>query len=437
MYKVIVRDMQIMSENTRVKDIYKHFAERADKESFDADMVFFLQNRTMAVITKQVHDDIKSHGIDPDSYAIDYAIKDYPFITEDEYDEYVKKVVKEDTPVVSKKGVPLYVITKGYVKTDHTEHYMCKVLSGLSKYDLSINADMSVSCNCILRECGKLGDLRKQTLLEIFDSDEVRKIREDLYNGYLLTMSCAARCNELIQTTTSVGKYYLENYSIPKAIMFENTSVCNLKCNDCFNRCIKSNTVSLDDVERVSEQLIENGIRDVHMFKYGEPFADTMINKKIDILRKNNSSLNIYTSTNGALLHMRDNYDAALKMNRVDISLDGVDDESASEFQIGQVFEQTYRNMCELVRLRNSMGNSKPRIIWKYVLFPHNDSDEQISKAIDLAVKSGVDGIQFFWGFNAVKRSGAIWKSEVFLPYMKKYSFGVDDNKNVFSLNFH
>ncbi len=437
MYKVIVRDMQIMPENARVKDVYKHFSERADKESFDADMVFFLQKNGISVITKQVHDDIKSQDIDPNSYAIDYAIKDYPFIYEDEYDEYVREVVKEDTPVVSKNGVPMYVITKGYVKTDHTEHYLCKVLAGLSGFDLSINADMSVSCNCILRECGKLGDLRKQTLLEIFDSDEVRKIRENLYNGYLLTMSCAARCNELTQTTTSIWKYYLENYSIPKAIMFENTSVCNLKCNDCFNRCIKPNTVSLEDVERVSEQLVENGIRDVHMFKYGEPFADTMINKKIDILRKNNSSLNIYTSTNGALLHLRDNYEAALKMNQISISLDGVDDESASEFQIGQVFEQTYRNMCELVRIRNSRGHSKPKIIWKYVLFPHNDSDEQISKAIELATQSGVDGIQFFWGFNAVRRSGAIWKSEAFLPYMKKYSFYINESKSVFGLSFY
>ena len=259
-------------------------------------------------------------------------------------------------------------------------------------------------------------------------------MRESLFDGFLPTVSCMSRCNELIRTTTSEGLYYLENYRIPDALMFENTSVCNLRCEHCFNSYISGDTVSLEDTERVAKELSDNNIKAIHLFKYGDPFADAGVNEKIQILRKPNPKLEIYTSTNGALLHLRDNFEAALQLNQIVFSLDGIDNKSAEIFQKGQSFQQTFNNMSELIRRRDEGHHENLRIVWKYVLFPHNDSDEYIKKAITMAEDIGVDSIQFFLGFNVGKRSGAIWKSEAFLPYMKKYEFVSDDWKSHFVL---
>lgn len=252
-YKVLVRDIQIFNEKFTIGDVYKHFAERANLETTSADMLFYcdFSPKMVSVITKRMCDDLKIRNVPTTDLAIDYMDSYYPFITEEQVNDFVKTTCTIDTPVINDEGIPQYVIMKGYQKTDRTEHFICNVLSGLSTYDLSVNADMTVSCGCMLRKAGQIRDLRKQTLQEIYSSEYVANLRKKMYDGFLPSVSCFMRCIELKQVPSSLAKYYLTNYSVPKGIMFENTSICNMRCKSCYNAYIDHSTVSLEDTKKV------------------------------------------------------------------------------------------------------------------------------------------------------------------------------------------
>lgn len=435
MYKVLVSDRQFFSDSYTVGDAVKFYAERADLKTDSADMLFYYDvdnSKVKGVITKMLIDKLVREGVELSELAKDYVDADYSMIYEDEVDTFVKKVCPKDTPVLDLYGRPIYVILKGYIKTDRSEHYICKVLAGLSSYDLSVNADMTVSCNCMLRVAGNLGDLREQSLEEIYSSDEVVSMRKGLLNGYLPTVSCAKRCGELMQVPKSYGMYYLNNYSVPKSIMYESASACNLKCKGCFNQYIERKKTTLEDTIKFADECKKEGIKYVHMFKYGEPFIDNEIGEKIDIIRNANPEIEIIISTNGVLLDVGDNMESALKVNRLIFSLDGIDDETVLGFQTNSQFNRVYDNMCNLVKLRNETKTQALSIVWKYVLFEHNDSDEMINKVFEMAQVAGVDSIEFFVGFNTDNSSPALWKSDVFVKYMEKYKFNFQYGRYVF-----
>jgi hypothetical protein len=49
------------------------------------------------------------------------------------------------------------------------QKFVCEALSGRSEYNISINADMTVSCNCNDQDgAGQLGDLDSHSFGEIF-----------------------------------------------------------------------------------------------------------------------------------------------------------------------------------------------------------------------------------------------------------------------------
>ena len=435
-YKVLVRDIQFFNETFTIGDVYKHFAERADLKTISGDLLFysaFSPNR-ISVITKPMCDKLKQKNIPPTDLAIDHMDTQYPFIKENQVDDFVKTVCTIDTPVVNDEGIPQYVIMKGYQKTDRTEHFICNVLSGLSTYDLSVNADMTVSCGCMLRKAGQIGDLRKQTLQEIYSSEYVAYLRKKMYEGFLPSVSCFMRCCEIMQVPSSLAKYYLSNYSVPKGIMFENTSICNLRCKGCYNAYIDHSTVSLEDTKKFAEEVNINNISSIFLFKYGESFCDKEINKKIDIIKSLNPNVKLHISTNGTMLDRWDNIEAALKLDYITFSLDGVDDKTVSGFQQNGSFEKVYSNICKLIEEKDRLNQSHPFITWKYVLFPHNHDDNYINKAFDLAAKANVDVLSFVNGFNTEISSGAIWKSDVFLNYMNMYKFRFTNSALTFTL---
>ncbi|MDR0920550.1 MAG: radical SAM protein [Oscillospiraceae bacterium] len=374
-------------------------------------------------MTKEIYNKILTDKIPVEALAFDYCNKSYPLITEEEAEDYVHTKAEIDTPVIGKNGLPKYVILKGYIDSINNQHYYCNVLTGFSKYNLSVNSDMTVSCNCKLRGCGLLGNLREQTLQEIYDSKTVNSLRQSLANGFLPTASCAYRCSELVSSPKSLANYYKDNYSVPNVMMFENTSFCNMKCKGCYNEYIEKSTVSENDTRLFANECKKHEIKTIYLFKYGESFFDKELAKKIAIIREVLPSVYISVSTNGVLINSEIMYEAAMLFDSITFSLDGVDNESITSFQTNGNFDVVYHNMCEIVKRKNDMLLSKPRIIWKYVLFPENDSEENIKKAFDLAVNSGIDSLSFYPGFNTITNSDRIWSSNIFLEYFKKYKF--------------
>lgn len=286
------------------------------------------------------------------------------------------------------------------------EAFFCNALSGNSDYNICVNSDMTVSCNCVdIDGSGHIGDLRLNTLEEIFAGRTAHTFRKSLSRGRIPIRRCL-ECRELIKTPRKDAGSYVTTYTTPKrGIMVENTVLCNLRCLNCSRKAIlatrKTHRMSLADIENVAKNIQSNDIRVINYFNLGEPFLSDTIYEEIATLKKYNPDTAIYVSTNGFLMNQEKKFEAALLTDYIYVSLDGATDESVNKYQVGGNFEVSYRNMKELVRLRNSKNRDKPVIDWKYVVFCWNDSEAEIEKAVGLAKAAGVDILSFWPGSGA------------------------------------
>jgi MoaA/NifB/PqqE/SkfB family radical SAM enzyme len=128
----------------------------------------------------------------------------------------------------------------------------------------------------------------------------------------------------------------------------------------------------------------------------GEPFLNNDAGEMLCYAREKVPDLFISIETNGT--RVGPEMQNTLVENRIDyvkFSIDGASQETYTKYRVGGIFKEVYGNMAGLVRTRNAAGADRPRIIWQYILFKWNDSDEEIRKAKRLAKEAGVD--QLYW----------------------------------------
>jgi uncharacterized Fe-S cluster-containing radical SAM superfamily protein len=303
------------------------------------------------------------------------------------------------------------------------QRFTCEALGGRSSYNITINCDLTVSCNCQDYDgSGHIGDLREQTLEEIFHGSRARFLRRELAAGRLPLRTCS-RCPELRRVAPREAERLAETFELPRrGVLVENTVRCNLNCIACARDEVLATRVrsgmSAADIEVVAEAIATCGIRGVSFFNLGEPFLSNRILHELETLRARAPALAIGISTNGMLLDTDEKRRAALLADHVSFSLDGDCQETAARYQVGIDFERSLRNMAALVAERRRRDLAKPLIDWKYVVFRWNDRPRQIRHAVDLARTAGVDRICFvptlnpvhgisvrFWAARAIARA--------------------------------
>jgi hypothetical protein len=275
------------------------------------------------------------------------------------------------------------------------EKFYCRSLQGKSQYSLSINSDLTVTCNCSdLWETNQIGDLKTQTLDEIFTSPLVMKFKKRLAGGRLAILDCAL-CSELRSSKDDIDIWA---YKFPRRIIVENTINCHLNCLSCNRDRLRNlrskNTLTIADIKLVSNILKHTGVKIISYFKQGEPFLSQTIKEEILILKENNPSAIVVSSTNGSAIDTKDKLEAALMLDHIFISLPGIDQGSISRYQRGADFDKSFRVMKEIIKLRGL--KKKPVVEWKYVLFRWNDSEGMLLSAIKLAREAKVDVLSFW-----------------------------------------
>ncbi len=280
--------------------------------------------------------------------------------------------------------------------------FSCAALQGESEYNISINCDMTVSCNCQDDGSGILGSLDQNSFEEIFFGPVANSFRASLAGGKLPILTCA-RCSELRRIRSERHQRGVTS-SVPRlpyrGLLVENTVACNLRCPGCIRPKVvkvrKKTQMSPDDVRTAAELIRRLKIQKLFYFNRGEPFLSPHILDEIKIIRALNPDLYIVTSTNGMFLNTDEKREAALLMDEVIFSIDGCDQKSLRKYQRGGDFNQMLKNLRELVCLRNERGLHVPQVEWKYLLFNWNDRPEQIRQAIQLANSTGADLISFW-----------------------------------------
>lgn len=301
--------------------------------------------------------------------------------------------------------------------------FECKTLNGDSSYNMVVNCDSTVSCNCNDGfGLGLLGSLETKKLDEIFWGDKATNFRKKLSNGKLPIMNCSL-CHDLKYANKNQIKKSINSFKFPQALMLENTANCNLNCVSCDRKRIyslrKKKTINLEEIKKIAKELSRNKVKFLYYFNLGEPFMSDHLPEELKIIKSDNPEIKIRLSTNGTLVNSPDKIEAALLLDRITFSLDGSDQKTLQKYQKGGNFWESYNNMKNLVTARNELGKTKPLIIWKYVLFRWNDNKKNIEEAIKLARDAGVDIIYFEKTLSPLH--GISYKSYLGMGYLNKH----------------
>lgn len=305
--------------------------------------------------------------------------------------------------------------------------FYCLSLAGEVRDGIFINSDMTVSCNCQdIDGTGRIGDLRAAPFEQIFSGPVADRLRRELAGGRLPLDRCAV-CFHLRLAGRQPAQRQVDPYRLPRGLSVENTVRCNLRCLSCCRPQILATrgagkAMALADLEIVGQTLARLDAEYCGFYNLGEPFFSRTVREELEILRRHRPGMHILVSTNGLLLDSDAQREAALLVDHILFSIDGITTPMVQRYQRGGDFDRAYENLCRLVEFRNRRGRRRPRIDWKYVVFRWNDRPAYIRRAIELARQAGADSIQFVFARNPI---WAISWRFLFSPFFQR--LGVPD----------
>ena len=183
-------------------------------------------------------------------------------------------------------------------------------------------------------------------------------------------------------------------------IQVETTLACALRCPGCngFSQISERagpHVLSLESFRRVLTSCRERGYR-IGTIEYcgqGEPLAHKQFQLFLDMARELHTDTRQRLITNG-------NYDFDGRIpgrlpDEIYVSCDGLWQSSYEQYRIGGEVSQVLRFMADAVARARAQAVRRSVVIWKYVLFDHNDSDAELIAAQETAERIGVDRLLF------------------------------------------
>lgn len=310
----------------------------------------------------------------------------------------------------SYEGLRYYILSIAksfvFVKAFFTRKaFYCSALGGESSYNIVINSDLTVSCNCTdYYGQGQLGNLKTNSFSEIFFGSKANNLRNKLAKGKIPLWICVL-CIDRKTVSRKDALQLAQKKVLPSnGMMVENTISCNLNCISCPRSSLKklrsSTFMKLPDTEIVAQTIKNLNLKAVAYFNLGEPFISNTIYQELQLLKKVNPETDFVLSTNGQLVDNDEKREAAMLLKGICFSVHGSDNQNLQKYQRNANFDKAYKNICDMVAYRDSKGAKFPQIEWKYVLFRWNDKPEHIELAIELAKKANVDLITFWPTFS-------------------------------------
>ena len=249
-----------------------------------------------------------------------------------------------------------------------------------------------------------IGNILEKTFDEIWfgETGKAFEFRKKLSEGILPIDKCKS-CWALKSVDCDTAKSKLDTVTVPKGFLIENSVACNYKCVSCdpARKILmdkrKEKKIPMKSLEYISKLLKTLSVTNVYYFFLNEPFASISIHHELKMIKLYNPNCYITISTNASLIDTDDKRAAAMLVDELICSIDGGSQESAEKYQIGINFNKVVENLRNLVDYKKT-ATGKTKIVWKYVVFPWNENQEEIIKAIKISKSIGCDKIMFLAG---------------------------------------
>lgn len=205
----------------------------------------------------------------------------------------------------------------------------------------------------------------------------------------------------LINLVRIFSSYYLSRFTgmmkhrgNPFTISLEPTTSCNLRCPECpsglrkFTRA--TGNISPDLYHQIIDQLYPDLFYLILYFQ-GEPYLHPHFFNMVEYARK--KKIYIATSTNAHFLtdeNAKQTVESGL--DRIIISLDGLDQETYEKYRVGGSFNKVMEGIRNLVKWKKELKSSTPYIILQFIVFRTNE--HQVPALRKLARVTGVDKLE-------------------------------------------
>ena len=246
-----------------------------------------------------------------------------------------------------------------------------------------------------------LGDTRSASVSAIWTGDTASHLRRDLLNGGSKFCGDCPLKLPLKRDETPPGRS-LDVGSLPSRLYIECTAACNISCNQAccapetgITRTRQAGMLDYDLFTRVVDEAGPTLGR-IDFFNYGEAFLHKRALDMVEYIKSRHPHVYVYTSTNGLAF----TEDAARRLARsgideVTFSIDGATPESYVKYRQRGDFTKAIRNLTALVGEKHARGLDVPFVNWRYILFSHNDSDEEMDLARATAERIAVDRLSW------------------------------------------
>lgn len=165
---------------------------------------------------------------------------------------------------------------------------------------------------------------------------------------------------------------------LPDIVQIESTNLCNAKCVFCPRDDMqrRQGVMDMDLFRKVVDECASLGITHVRVHNYGEPFLDKQLVEKVRYAKQKGIK-EVGMISNGSLITedlARGMIDAGL--DAINISVDASGKDTFERTRIHLNYDTVIGNVRTLVRLRNALGRTRPKLILSFVR-QGNTADEQ------------------------------------------------------------
>src|SRR5258708_8312799 len=247
-----------------------------------------------------------------------------------------------------------------------------------------------------------LGDTRTASVAAIWTGETASALRRDLVaGGSKFCGDCPLKLP--LKKDEQPLPRGLDVGPLPSRLYIECTAACNISSNQACcapeTRITRTRQAGMLDsglFTRVVDEAAPSAGR-IDFFNYGEAFLHKRALDMVEYIKARFPGVYLYTSTNGlALTEERARRLARSGIDEVTFSIDGAKPESYAKYRQRGDFAKALRNLTALCDEKKKNGLDVPFVNWRYILFTHNDSDEEMALARTMAAGIGVDRLS--WG---------------------------------------
>ncbi|MFZ5863098.1 MAG: radical SAM protein [Nitrospirota bacterium] len=261
-----------------------------------------------------------------------------------------------------------------------------------------VRSNGDIPCDCDKGEQVLLGTVAhldpSWDIQKVLTNDQYTHMRATLSAGVVpwgeVCNSCAwLRTNEPFSDNLSQRKI--------RKIQLEPSLACNLECPCCSNKTqrqtrAKPFLMEIEAFDGLLKSLRKNSytVGEIEYCGQGDPLMHPRFAEFVRTARDSYPETRQRVITNG-------NFDygkatAGEFIDEIVVSCDGVFQKSYAQYRIGGNVDEVIRFMKDIPK---TVAGKKQNIMWKYILFEFNDSDEEITAAQHLAQSMGIDTLMF------------------------------------------